>query len=115
MPETVVVAGTASVNGRAIVNKFAAEGWNVVAVVDKECDLETYAGLPNVKTVLLDIDDEAAAAHLAQLARGRLGGVDVSDTNPRSSWSRHEGERWAAPLCPFAVEEARDQDGEQLL
>lgn len=39
MPKTIVVTGTDSGIGRATVNKFAAEGWNVVATVRKESDL----------------------------------------------------------------------------
>jgi NAD(P)-dependent dehydrogenase (short-subunit alcohol dehydrogenase family) len=58
--KTIVVTGTATGLGRATVDKFAAQGWNVVATVGKESDLETHAGLENVKTVLLDVDDEPA-------------------------------------------------------
>jgi len=37
MPKTIVVTGTATGMGRATINKFAAEGWNVVATVRKLC------------------------------------------------------------------------------
>jgi NAD(P)-dependent dehydrogenase (short-subunit alcohol dehydrogenase family) len=36
MRKTIVVTGTATGMGRATVDKFAAEGWNVVATVRKE-------------------------------------------------------------------------------
>jgi NAD(P)-dependent dehydrogenase (short-subunit alcohol dehydrogenase family) len=81
MPKTIVVTGTATGIGRATVNKFDAEGWNVVATVRKECDLETHSGLKNVKTLLLDVDDEAAAAPFNQLARQQFGRVDVLVNN----------------------------------
>ena len=63
--------------GRATVGKFAAEGWNVVAIVRKESDLKAHAGLHCVRTVLLDVDDEAAAVLFARLAREQFGGVDA--------------------------------------
>jgi NAD(P)-dependent dehydrogenase (short-subunit alcohol dehydrogenase family) len=77
MPKTIVVTGTATGMGRATVNKFAAEGWNVVATVRKESDLETHPGLSSVKTLLLDVDDEAAAAPFAELAQEQFGRVDA--------------------------------------
>jgi NAD(P)-dependent dehydrogenase (short-subunit alcohol dehydrogenase family) len=81
MPKTIVVTGTATGIGRATVNKFDAEGWNVVATVRKECDLETHSGLKNVKTLLLDVDDEATAVPFTQLARQQFGRVDVLVNN----------------------------------
>jgi NAD(P)-dependent dehydrogenase (short-subunit alcohol dehydrogenase family) len=81
MPNTIVVTGTATGMGRATVNKFAAEGWNVVATVRKESDLKTHCGLENVETLLLDVDDEAAAAPFAELAREQFGRVDVLVNN----------------------------------
>src|SRR6266700_665645 len=75
MPKTIVVTGTATGIGRATVNKFDSEGRNVVATVRKESDLKTHSDLGNVKTLLLDVDDEAAAAPFA-VAVGRLYGAD---------------------------------------
>jgi NAD(P)-dependent dehydrogenase (short-subunit alcohol dehydrogenase family) len=62
MPKAIVITGTATGMGRATVTKFAAEGWNVVATVRNESDVKAHDGLRCVKTVLLDVDDEAAAA-----------------------------------------------------
>lgn len=81
MPKTIVVTGTATGMGRAAVNKFAAEGWNVVATVRKESDLEAHAGHSRVKTLLLDVDDEAAAVPFARLALEQFGGVDALVNN----------------------------------
>jgi NAD(P)-dependent dehydrogenase (short-subunit alcohol dehydrogenase family) len=79
--ETIVVTGTATGMGRATVDKFAAEGWNVVAAVRKRSDLETHSDLPRVKTLLLDVDDETAAEPFAQLAQEQFGRVDVLVNN----------------------------------
>ena len=45
MGKTLVVTGTASGFGRSTVQRFAAEGWNVVATVRKEADLEVHSDL----------------------------------------------------------------------
>jgi NAD(P)-dependent dehydrogenase (short-subunit alcohol dehydrogenase family) len=50
MPKTIVITGTTTGMGRATVTKFAAEGWNVVATVRKESDLEAHADMRSVKT-----------------------------------------------------------------
>ena len=50
MARTIVVTGTTTGIGRGTVNTFAAEGWNVVATVREESDLETHTGLLSVKT-----------------------------------------------------------------
>jgi NAD(P)-dependent dehydrogenase (short-subunit alcohol dehydrogenase family) len=81
MPKTIVITGTATGMGRAAVLKFAAEGWNVVAAVRKESDLEAHAGLGCVKTLLLDVDDETASAPFARLAVEQFGGVDALVNN----------------------------------
>jgi NAD(P)-dependent dehydrogenase (short-subunit alcohol dehydrogenase family) len=81
MPKTIVITGTASGIGRATVNKFDTEGWNVVATVRKKSDLEIYSGRESVKALLLDVDDEAVAAPFAQLAQEQFGRVDVLVNN----------------------------------
>jgi NAD(P)-dependent dehydrogenase (short-subunit alcohol dehydrogenase family) len=81
MPKTIVITGTATGMGRATVNKFAAEGWNVVATVRKESDLEAHAGLGCVKTLLLDVDDEAASVPFARRALEQFGRVDALVNN----------------------------------
>lgn len=81
MPETIVITGTATGMGRATVGKFAAEGWNVVATVRKESDLEAHAALRCVKTLLLDVDDEGASVPFAACALGQFGRVDALVNN----------------------------------
>jgi NAD(P)-dependent dehydrogenase (short-subunit alcohol dehydrogenase family) len=81
VPKTIVVTGTATGIGRATVNKFAAEGWNVVATVRKESDLKTHSDVVPVKTLLLDVNDEGAAAPFAQIAHDQFGCVDALVNN----------------------------------
>src|SRR5260370_25861502 len=81
MSKAIVIPGTASGMGRATVTKFAAEGWSVVATVRKQSDLEVHAGLRCVKTLLLDVDDEAAVGTFAQRALEQFGRVDVLVNN----------------------------------
>jgi len=63
------------------VARFAAEGWNVVATVRKEGDLQAHADLPGVRTLSLDVDDEAGAEAFAQLAIEQFGQVDALVNN----------------------------------
>jgi NAD(P)-dependent dehydrogenase (short-subunit alcohol dehydrogenase family) len=81
MSKTAVVTGTATGLGKATVQRFAAEGWNVIATVRREENLAAHAGLENVKTVLLDVDDEARAPSFAQEAVTTFGSVDVLVNN----------------------------------
>src|ERR1700739_1500970 len=81
MPRTIVITGTASGFGKLSVERFAAEGWNVVATVRKEADLHVSDGLANVRTVLLDVDDEQADLGLADLAVAEFGRVDALVNN----------------------------------
>lgn len=81
MTKTAVVTGTSSGLGKATVEKFAREGWNVVATVRDPEQLALYAELENVRTLLLDVDDEAAAPTFAADAVAAFGGVDVLVNN----------------------------------
>ncbi len=49
MNRTVIITGSASGIGRATVEKFAAEGWNVIATVRKDADLKVHEGLERVR------------------------------------------------------------------
>jgi NAD(P)-dependent dehydrogenase (short-subunit alcohol dehydrogenase family) len=81
MSRTIVITGTASGIGKLSVEKFAAEGWNVVATVRKESDLAVHAGLPGVRTLLLNVDDEQADLAFADLAAQQFGRVDALVNN----------------------------------
>jgi NAD(P)-dependent dehydrogenase (short-subunit alcohol dehydrogenase family) len=78
---TVVITGTASGIGQATVKRFVDEGWNVVATVRKEGDLEVHKDLERVRTLLLDVNDEQADAAFADQAVAEFGRVDVLVNN----------------------------------
>ncbi len=78
---TIVITGTASGFGNLAVSRFAGAGWNVVATVRKTSDLHVHDELPNVKTVLLDVDNEEADLGFGQLAQAQFGRVDALINN----------------------------------
>src|SRR6478672_9102125 len=79
--KTVVITGTTTGFGRDSVELFSAQGWNVVATVRKDADLDVHDHLSNVRTLLLDVDDEDADAGFAQLALEQFGRVDALVNN----------------------------------
>lgn len=81
MPRTIVITGTATGLGQAAVKEFAERGWNVVATVRKESDLGVHARWPQVRTLVLDVDDEQAAEPFARSAVEQFGRVDVLVNN----------------------------------
>lgn len=81
MSKTIVITGTASGFGRTSVERFATEGWNVVATVRKEQDLAAHSDLENVTTLQLDVDDEAADEAFARRALEQFGRVDALVNN----------------------------------
>lgn len=81
MSKTVVITGTASGFGRASVALFEAQGWNVVATVRKVDDLNVHQDLPSVRTLQLDVNDEAADAAFAATALSQFGQVDALVNN----------------------------------
>jgi NAD(P)-dependent dehydrogenase (short-subunit alcohol dehydrogenase family) len=84
MTKVIVVTGTATGLGKATVDKFAAEGWDVVATVRKQADLHLHDGNPRVRALLLDVDDEQAAAGFARQALEQFGRVDALVNNAGS-------------------------------
>lgn len=79
--QTIVITGTSSGFGRLSVRRFAEAGWNVVATVRKESDLDAHDGVANVKTLLLNVDDEDADLAFGELARSQFGRVDALINN----------------------------------
>jgi NAD(P)-dependent dehydrogenase (short-subunit alcohol dehydrogenase family) len=84
MSKVIVVTGTATGLGKATVDKFAAAGWDVVATVRKQADLHLHDGNPRVRALLLDVDDEQAAAGFARQALEQFGRVDALVNNAGS-------------------------------
>lgn len=101
MPRTIVITGTASGFGKLSVGRFAAEGWNVVATVRKEADLHVHDGLPSVRTLLLDVDDEEADLGFADRAIAQFGRVDALVNNA--------GYYQAGPLEGATMDQVRRQ------
>jgi NAD(P)-dependent dehydrogenase (short-subunit alcohol dehydrogenase family) len=79
--KTIVITGTASGFGQLSVRRFAEAGWNVVGTVRKKADLDVHAGLENVRTLLLDVDDEEADLAFGELAQSQFGRVDALINN----------------------------------
>lgn len=78
---TIVITGTASGFGQLSVRRFSESGWNVIATVRKESDLDAHAGIENVKTLLLNVDDEQADLDFGEFARSQFGRVDALINN----------------------------------
>ena len=78
---TIVITGTSSGFGELAVKRFAAAGWNVVATVRKESDLDAHKGIDNVATLLLNVDDEDADLTFGERARSEFGRVDALINN----------------------------------
>src|ERR1700761_4136032 len=81
MPRTIVITGTSSGFGKLCVERFAAEGWSVVATVRKESDLAVHGDLPGVRTLLLNVDDEQTDLAFADLSAQQFGRVDALVNN----------------------------------
>lgn len=81
MNKTIVITGTATGFGLASVRRFASEGWNVVATVRKDADLDVHADQENVRTLVLDVNDEAADLAFASRAVEQFGRVDALVNN----------------------------------
>ncbi|MBN9363579.1 MULTISPECIES: SDR family oxidoreductase [unclassified Devosia] len=78
---TIVITGTASGFGHLAVGRFGDAGWNVVATVRKPTDLGIHGEQPNVRTLLLDVDDEAAGLGFGELALAQFGRLDALINN----------------------------------
>ncbi|MFE2960106.1 SDR family oxidoreductase [Nocardia tengchongensis] len=98
---TIVITGTSSGFGRLSVARFASSGWNVVATVRKESDLEVHKGIDNVATLLLDVNDEDADLAFGELALAQFGRVDALVNNA--------GYYQAGPLEATTMDQAHRQ------
>lgn len=101
MNRTVVITGTASGFGLESTRLFASQGWNVVATVRREEHLAVHEGLSNVRTLLLDVNDENAATGFAQKAIAQFGGVDALVNNA--------GYYHMGPLEAASMDQVHDQ------
>jgi NAD(P)-dependent dehydrogenase (short-subunit alcohol dehydrogenase family) len=79
--KTVLITGTSSGIGRAAVQYFAQNGWNVVATMrtpEKETELQK---LSNVRVIRLDVTDSASISAAFDEAEKAFGAVDVAVNN----------------------------------
>ncbi|WP_413872284.1 SDR family oxidoreductase [Albidovulum sp.] len=82
MARTIVVTGASAGIGRAVAERFLAEGWNV-ALLARRGDLlaEVAAGHPAALPVACDVTDAAAVDAAFDAAAGRFGRIDVLFNN----------------------------------
>ncbi|MGL4597722.1 MAG: SDR family oxidoreductase [Bacteroidia bacterium] len=79
--KTVLITGTSSGIGRATVQYFSANGWNVAATM-RSPEKETELGkLPNVKLYKLDVMDSASIESAIESAMRDFGNLDVVVNN----------------------------------
>jgi NAD(P)-dependent dehydrogenase (short-subunit alcohol dehydrogenase family) len=78
---TVLITGSSAGLGRAVVRRFQAAGWNVIATM-RSPDKETELGhLPGVAVLPLDVTDAGSIDAAFAAATERFGGVDVVINN----------------------------------
>lgn len=80
--KTIVVTGTSSGFGKAIVEEFAVHGWNVAASVRSPAQhSELFAHFPNVRLFALDVSDENSVAQFAADVLASYQRIDVLVNN----------------------------------
>lgn len=78
MPKTVLITGSSSGFGEALVDAFAAAGWNVTATARNLSKFPAhFAHLPNVLVQRLDVTDERSVRESLAASKDRFGGLDV--------------------------------------
>ena len=81
MNKTILITGTSSGLGKVAAQKFAAEGWNMVATMrapEKETDLTQ---LDNVLVTKLDVQDSASIRQAIAAGIARFGKIDTLVNN----------------------------------
>lgn len=81
MTQTVLITGCSSGFGRAAVELFADEGWNVVATMRRLEDAAPFAGRDNVLVARLDVQDPATMANAIRQGIDRFGRIDALINN----------------------------------
>lgn len=82
--KVVVITGASSGIGKALAEKYAGEGWNVVIAARREdrlAELSDKLGNENVQSVKTDITQEADCKRLVDKAVERFGQIDVLINN----------------------------------
>ena len=81
MKKTVLVTGSSTGFGKATVEHFAAQGWNVVATMRKPEDGAALAALPDVLVTRLDVQDQPSIDAAIAAGIARFGGIDALVNN----------------------------------
>jgi short-subunit dehydrogenase len=82
--KVVVITGASSGIGKALAEKYAAEGWNVVIAArrkDRLAELSDKLGNENVQSVKTDVTQEADCKKLIEKTVERFGQIDVLINN----------------------------------
>lgn len=81
MPPTVLITGASTGFGHCSAQRFAAQGWNVVATMRTPADGAALADLPNVLVTRLDVQDSSSIAAAIEAGIARFGHIDVLVNN----------------------------------
>lgn len=81
MSQTALITGTSSGIGKATVERFAADGWNVVATMRDPAKAEGLNGRDNVLVARLDVQDRSSIDAAVKETVARFGGFDVLVNN----------------------------------
>lgn len=81
MTSTVLVTGASSGIGKAAVQYFQQQGWNVAATMRHPDAEQELSALANVKCFRLDVLDEASILQAIDHAKAAFGGIDVVINN----------------------------------
>jgi NAD(P)-dependent dehydrogenase (short-subunit alcohol dehydrogenase family) len=81
MPKTALVTGASTGFGLCSAQRFAAQGWNVVATMRTPADGATLAKLPNVLVTRLDVQDAPSIAAAIEAGIARFGRIDALVNN----------------------------------
>src|SRR3569833_3033151 len=81
MKNTVLITGASSGFGKATVQLFRQQGWNVVATMRNPENEKGLQGFDNVLVVRLDVTDPQSIAEALTTATGRFGHIDVLVNN----------------------------------
>ncbi len=82
MTKTIFITGTSSGIGKATVELFAKQGWNVIATVKTTyIHSNLFKNLPNVTVYELDVTDYAQVRLVSKLAIKKYGKIDVVVNN----------------------------------